>query len=450
MWKAAGTLVALLGTIAAAIGGFSLLGLIYASVGADRHFETQNWLGTLGLGLLGIILFVAGYWMRVDKVELRQLLTAQFYGPDAILAPTGEAERRATMWGAYLVWGAVFAVGYAIDGFVGLVVVGLGVLVVAQILIWSHELGHLICALALRMRPRLIVVGGGPQLSRRLGGIELYWGLLPTHGWVGIDRLGRKWWRWRLLLLSSGGMIVSGGALCVLAGLCGALFEPATTVPLARLAWVVVALCFVGLLVTLVLNAIPQRARMPGFEAHTDGFWILNALRLPDEHEGFLRHSMALNCLYRGLLDTEPTQASEHLRDFLRSPRPDAFRAKAFDLVASRGVFNGTPEWLELADECITQAVALYPERTTLRLTRGLVRSEQGDLEGARPDLELAHSSGEMGNHRGIAAAYLALVRSEAGEDHQALLEEGKRSGADAWALDRVLHRIQGREHHRG
>jgi hypothetical protein len=448
--KAVGTLVALLGTIAAAVGGFSLLGLIYASVGVDRHFEIRGWLATLGLGLLGTLLFVAGYWVRVDKAELRQLLTDQFYGPDAILAPKGEGARPTTMWGAYIVWGAVSAVGYAIDGFVGLVVVGLGVLVVAQLLIWSHELGHLLCALALRMRPWLIVVGGGPQLSRRLGGIQVYWGLWPTHGWVGIDRLGRRWWRWRLLLLYSGGLIVSSGALCVLAGLCGALFDPATTVPLARLAWVVVALCFVGLLVILVLNAIPQRARMPGFEAHTDGFWILNALRLPEEHEGFLRHSMALNRLSRGLLDVEPQKVSERLRDFSKDPRPDAFRAKALDLVASRGVFHRTPEWLQLANECISEAVALYPDRTTLRLTRGLVRAEQGDLEGARPDLELAYKSGEIGNHRGIAAAYLALVRSEVGEDHEAFLEEGKRLGADAWALDRVLERIQARAHHRG
>jgi hypothetical protein len=399
--------------------------------------------------LLGTLLFVAGYWMRVDKADLRGVLADQFYGPDAILAPKGEGARRTTMWAAYLVWGAVFAVGYAIDGFVGLVVVGLGVLVVAQLLIWSHELGHLLCAVALRMRPWLIVVGGGPQLSRRLAGIQVHWGLLPTHGWVGIDRLGRRWWRWRLLLLHSGGLIVSGGALCVLAGLCGALVDPATTVPLARLAWVVVALCFVGLLVTLVLNAIPQRAHMPGFEAHTDGFWILNALRLPDEHEEFLRHSMALNRLYRGLLDTEPRQASEHLCDFLRSPRPDPFRAKAFDLVASRGVFQGTPEWLELANGCIAQAVDLYPKRTTLRLTQGLVRAEQGDLQGARPDLELAYNSSGIGNHRGIAAAYLALVRIEAGEDHEALLKEGKRLGADAWALERVLQRIEAREHQR-
>jgi len=122
--KAVGTLVALLGTIAAAVGGFSLLGLIYASVGVDRHFEIRGWLATLGLGLLGTLLFVAGYWMRVDKAELRQLLTDQFYGPDAVLAPKGEGARPTTMWGAYLVWVAVFVIGYAIDGFVGLVVVG--------------------------------------------------------------------------------------------------------------------------------------------------------------------------------------------------------------------------------------------------------------------------------------------------------------------------------------
>jgi len=447
--KAVGTLVALLGTIAAAVGGFSLLGLIYASFGADRSFETWRWLGTLGLVLLGTLLFVAGYWMRVDKAELRQLLTEQLYGSDAILAPTGEGGRPTTMWGAYLLWAAVFAVGYATDGLVGLVVVGLGVFVVAQLLIWLHELGHLLCALALKMRPRLIVVGGGPQLSRRVLGIEVYWGLLPTHGWVAIDRLGRRWWRWRLLLLYSGGLIVSTMALCVLAGLCGGLFDPATTVPVARLAWVVVALCFVGLLLIVVLNALPQRARMPGFDAHTDGFWILNALRLPDEHEEFLRHSMALNRLGRGLLDTDPKKASEHLRDFLKDPRSDAFRAKAFDLVASRGVFHRTPEWLELADECISEAVALYPERPTVRLTQGLVRTEQGDLEGARPDLELAYDRGDTGNHRGIAAVYLALVRSASGEDHEALLEEGKRLGADAWALERVLQAIQARGHQR-
>ncbi len=132
MRKAVGTLVALVGTIVAAAGGFSLLGLIYASVGADRHFETRGWLATLGLGLLGTILFVAGYWMRVDKAELRQLLTDQFYCPDAILAPKGEGARRTTMWRACFVWGAVFAVGYAIDGFLGLVVVGFGVFAVVE------------------------------------------------------------------------------------------------------------------------------------------------------------------------------------------------------------------------------------------------------------------------------------------------------------------------------
>jgi hypothetical protein len=448
--RAVGTLVALVGTIAAALGGFALLGQIYVSFATDRPFATEGpyaavrVLATPGLLLLGTCLFVAGYWVRFDKAALRQLLTEELYRVEAILRPTSQGGRSTRAWGAYLPWFVAFAIGYSIDGFVGSVAVGLGVLVVAQLLLWVHELGHWFCAVALGMRPWLIVVGEGPQRVMRFRGARVYWGLLPTHGWIGIDRLDPRRWRGRLLALYSGGLLASAAALCVLAALCGALFDRAAADSFARLAWVVMAFCFVGLLLSVVVNALPNRVRVSGFYAHTDGFWILNAPRLPDEHMEFVRHSMALHQLSFGLLDKAPHDVSEHLHDFLQDPRPDAFRAKAMDLVASRGVFHRTPEWLQLADECISEALTLYPDQPTLRLTQGLIRAERGDLEDARPDLELAYAE-LTGSQRGIAAAYIALVRSEAGEQHEAFLEEAERLGADEWAFRRAEAAIRAR-----
>ncbi len=334
----------------------------------------------------------------------------------------------------------------------GLLLMMMAVVLLHYLALILHELGHLVCARAIGWQPVRLAIGvGTPLATRQWGPVKVTFGARFTGGYVGAIAQERAWYRGQNFLFSAAGPAAS--ALFVV-GLGWLLARDPRVLRIhpdleSTCLWVLVAECFF-----LLFNLFPRMIQLDGRALPNDGLSMWRTL-FASRHELDQQFALHLAAQVAQLAPQEPAKALALLERVAESfgwgnnlelakilwlfpHNPDAARAEwrrieqmerigdcgpieILDMLAGIPVFYGLRQLIPEALAAIEKALALDPQRITLRGTKASLLIENGEIEAGERMLEevCAHSPSE--NDQAICTYYLALAQKKKGSGEEAV-----------------------------
>jgi tetratricopeptide (TPR) repeat protein len=314
-----------------------------------------------------------------------------------------------------------------------------------------HELGHLVCARAMGWQPVRLAIGIGHRLGGwQVGDLKVTFGSQFTSGYVQVFPRARAGYRGRRLLLSAAGPFAS--ALFII-GLGVLAQNPPRwhAVPGLEtgLIWVFLAECFF-----LATNLWPRTVRIDNRWVPNDGLSMWRTLFARSkalDHE-FAAHmlaqvaqvapadpvkALALIARTGGMLPVSnlerevmkiawlfPYHAGAARAEWSRLEQTERIgetgQADILDSLACIPLFYGLAGLIPEALAAIDRALALDPERITLRGTKGSLLIESDEVDAGERMLHEVQVGSRSENDQAICAWYLALAQNKKGNGEEA------------------------------